>query len=388
MSQKPVVVIGAGLAGLSAALYLQKFGRSVVVVESSSRPGGRVATDNVDGFLCDHGFQLINTKYPEIKALNALEGVEYVLAPRAVEVCLLDSIVELGDPRSSLGGLFSQTLGSWKEKTSFLAYLAKRPQEKRSIGYEMKLAGVGSLYEKVLRPFLTGVFFADPELIDAKTGRDLIQHFIVGAPAIPRAGAGEFSRTLAAQVKDLRFGVKVEKLEGLRVLTSEGEIDSSGIIVATDLSEAGRLIERDCGFQWNSSITWFFAADRAPTSSQKIRIDGLPRGPIVNTMVLSNLVSELAPSGRSLIQATTLSGADEESVRRHLELLWKTSVSEWRLLKRYEIPRALPAFTPGRTPIEQKIREGLFIAGDYCTEPSQNGALLAGRLAAQELAFN
>jgi phytoene dehydrogenase-like protein len=50
MLDKEVTVIGAGLAGLSAALTLQGAGRSVRVIESSDRVGGRVATDIIDGF--------------------------------------------------------------------------------------------------------------------------------------------------------------------------------------------------------------------------------------------------------------------------------------------------------------------------------------------------
>ena len=57
---KKVVVIGAGLAGLSAAITLENEGVSVTVLESSDRPGGRVSSDVIDGFICDRGFQLIN----------------------------------------------------------------------------------------------------------------------------------------------------------------------------------------------------------------------------------------------------------------------------------------------------------------------------------------
>jgi phytoene dehydrogenase-like protein len=60
------VVIGAGLAGLSAALTLQDAGAQVTVLESSDRPGGRVASDIIDGFILDRGFQLINMNYPEV----------------------------------------------------------------------------------------------------------------------------------------------------------------------------------------------------------------------------------------------------------------------------------------------------------------------------------
>ena len=63
MSDKPVAVIGAGLAGLSAALTLQEAGREVVIYDGSDRVGGRVATDYIDGFTLDRGFQLRTTHY-------------------------------------------------------------------------------------------------------------------------------------------------------------------------------------------------------------------------------------------------------------------------------------------------------------------------------------
>jgi phytoene dehydrogenase-like protein len=51
------LVVGAGLAGMSAAITLQKNGADVVVVEASDRTGGRVASDQIDGFTLDRGFQ-------------------------------------------------------------------------------------------------------------------------------------------------------------------------------------------------------------------------------------------------------------------------------------------------------------------------------------------
>ena len=70
---KPVVVIGAGLAGISAALHLEKSNREVILLESSDRAGGRVATDRIDGYLCDRGFQLINAKYPALQELDVIQ---------------------------------------------------------------------------------------------------------------------------------------------------------------------------------------------------------------------------------------------------------------------------------------------------------------------------
>ena len=73
------VVIGAGLAGLNAALTLEKAGKEVTLLEASDRAGGRVATDVVDGFLLDRGFQLINANYPELKQLEAVSYTHLTL---------------------------------------------------------------------------------------------------------------------------------------------------------------------------------------------------------------------------------------------------------------------------------------------------------------------
>ena len=55
--EKDVIIIGAGLAGLTAAKVLKQAGKSVLVIESSNAVGGRVQTDEVNGFLLDRGFQ-------------------------------------------------------------------------------------------------------------------------------------------------------------------------------------------------------------------------------------------------------------------------------------------------------------------------------------------
>ena len=71
-----VVVVGAGLAGLRAAQVLCRRGLDVVVLDAADRPGGRVATDVVDGFRCDRGFQVLNTSYPALRAAADLDALD------------------------------------------------------------------------------------------------------------------------------------------------------------------------------------------------------------------------------------------------------------------------------------------------------------------------
>ena len=60
------MVVGAGIAGLTAAKILIENNKEVLLVEKSNSVGGRVKTYMYEGFLLDHGFQVLLTAYPEV----------------------------------------------------------------------------------------------------------------------------------------------------------------------------------------------------------------------------------------------------------------------------------------------------------------------------------
>src|ERR1700676_165827 len=71
-----VCVVGAGYAGLTAALRLHQQGRSVVVLEARDRVGGRVWTQQVsDGFSVDRGAAWLAPKHDAIFRLARDFGV-------------------------------------------------------------------------------------------------------------------------------------------------------------------------------------------------------------------------------------------------------------------------------------------------------------------------
>ena len=57
----PVIIVGAGLAGLACAQHLAAAGVPFLILEADRRIGGRLKTDRIDGFLLDHGFQVLQT---------------------------------------------------------------------------------------------------------------------------------------------------------------------------------------------------------------------------------------------------------------------------------------------------------------------------------------
>ncbi|MEI7476762.1 MAG: FAD-dependent oxidoreductase [Actinomycetes bacterium] len=379
---KKVIVIGGGLAGLSAAITLQIEGVSVTVLESSDRPGGRVTSDLIDGFICDRGFQLLNINYPEIKRLGITKEIDFVSAPSIIEVARDEKRIRIGDPRASFFSIFNSETGSLIEKIRLVKYLIKRTRV-ASVGEELKANGVGKTYERVLRPFLTGVFLADPLLVNAEYGRTAIGHFVTGNSGLPAQGIRVFSEALAARVHSIEYGVQVNSIKNGIIKTSKGKYDADAINVATDATTAAQLLDLTEVPQLVGCTTWYHSTNENPTQSKSLIIDSQNRGPLVNTIVISNMLPSYAPSGKSLISSTSILPTTESEVRRHLSILYGTDTRKWKLVAKYEIPSALPlAGLQGQEVSSSYVRDSIYIAGDYRSAPSQNGALLSGRLAA------
>jgi protoporphyrinogen oxidase len=380
------LVIGAGLAGMSAAITLQKSGAQAAVLEASDRAGGRVATDKIDGFNLDRGFQLINANYSEVKRGNYLDGVAFKVAPRSVGVSTTNGIVKLGDPRNAPLSIFAKATGNLFAKAAFIRYLASSPKIDESVEEHLLRTGTGDLYQKVLMPFLQGVFLAEPSQVSAVVGREVIASFIGGKSGVPVGGVAQLVENMARQIKDLRLNTQVEEVLGDGVITTSGKVFADKIILATDLTTAGQLTGAKELGRLTGSTTWYHATEIPPSESAELIVDSENRGPVVNSIVISNLSSDYAPTGQHLISSTTIKHSSESEVRRHLAKMWGSSTENWRFLAKYEINSALPLFSPGyKKHVSVENRSNLYRAGDYLESPSQNGALHSGRKAAEQL---
>jgi len=378
VSDKKVAIIGAGLAGLSAAITLQDAGCEVEVFESSDRVGGRVATDIIDGYRLDRGFQLINARYPELVRLGIVAELDFIEASRTIDIAQGASQISLGDPRIRPFSALNPATGSIFTKMRFLSYLTNAA--KVGLSVEDELAQYGNLYSRVLKPFLSGVFLTSPANVDAVSGKEIIRSFISGKPGLPKHGVGELAKALAARVNTIHLNSRIDAI---------AQCGADSVIVATDVTTAAQLLDIPNVPKLASSTTWYHEIPEGVTSSNNLLIDGQARGPVINSLAISNMVPSYAPSGKSLLSSTTIDFASESEVRRHLAVMWGVSTSDWALIAKYEIPKSLPIFGVGTHAAQSsQFAEEVFIAGDYRTAPSQNGALLSGRLAAQELLLN
>jgi len=374
---KSVVVIGAGLAGLTCAIYLQRNGLQVTVLEASDRVGGRVKTDEVNGFRFDHGFQVINPNYSEIKRLDALSGLDFKEIFTNLRIIEDGSDLKIG--LSHLGKTLS--IGSVLEKAAVINFLALKPKSGTLGDAATKFP---TIYQRLLSPFLRGVFLTDPSLIRADIAQEIIRSFVIGRPGVPANGVGELSEALADQVFDVKLGARVDGVEQGSVHGNFGTLNCDEIVVATDLTTAAQMLDLGEIPKTLSSTTWYHTTSEALCDENYLAMD--PSTPLVNSLVISNVSKSYAPAGTNLISSTSLAPISESEVRKELAKLWRCDTHTWDLAARYEIKQSLTLRSDLlKLNLNPKVSPGIHVAGDHRSVPSQNGAMRSGRLVALEL---
>lgn len=398
-----VLVVGAGVAGLSCAAALTGRGYRVEVVDAADGIGGRVRTDVVDGHLCDRGFQLLNPAYPAARRyldlaalrLGAFDAGVAVAGPRGLRVVAdpLRGIRYL--PRTVRSGYFRprELLGLARWSAPALGRVGSLlAAADDTLAHSLDAAGVtGRVRTEILAPFLAGVLAERAGDTSATFAKLLVRSFLLGVPGVPAAGMVAIPGQLAARLTaPVRLGIRVTAVVngvgGIRVDSDAASFRPRAVVVATDPTTAGALLPIAAPHMKGLTTYWFSTPD-APTPLKLLLVEGGGRaaGPVVNTAVMTLAAPSYAPAGRHLVQATTLhpDDADEPQVRGHLSRMYGAPTTGWELLVRHDIQRALPQQPPPlrhRQPVD--LGDRLFVAGDHRDTASIQGALVSGRRAA------
>ncbi|MER6331156.1 NAD(P)/FAD-dependent oxidoreductase [Streptomyces sp. NPDC001034] len=425
--QVDVVIVGAGIAGLSAAHRLTSAGVTTAVLEAASYVGGRMATEKVDGFRLDRIGQLLSTSYPELRFTPGLDAL--VLRPFAPGVLLhrdgrshragapagggsargaLHAVRALasapkgaaappGRGGAPVGGAMDQArLGA------ALNRIASMPVERLLARPELPAAqalaarGVPArTVEGFLRPLLAALL-CDPELTTSSRCADLaLRAFAGGRLCVPEGGADVLPELLARALPPgtVHTGVRATSVSTTSVTTAEhGEIRCRAVLLATDARSAAELLPglRVPGFHPVTVVHHTTDEPAAAFSTgASLLLDADRGGPVAHTSVLSNVDPSRAPAGRVLISSTVLGTPPEgvdTAVRIHLSRLYGTSTRRWETLAVHHTPEAVPVMRPPhdlRRPV--RLLAGLYVCGDHRATSTVQGALHSARRATRAI---
>lgn len=167
-----VIIIGAGLTGLTLAFYLKRAGVSVQVFEKSGRTGGVIKTVAEDGFVYETG--------PNSGSMGSPEMAE--LFEDLAEHCTLETANEDAKQRwiwkgkqwhalpASLWEGIKTPLFTWRDKFSLLAEpFRKRGNKPHESIAELVERRMGkSFLDYAVNPFICGIYAGDPQQLVTK----------------------------------------------------------------------------------------------------------------------------------------------------------------------------------------------------------------------------
>ncbi len=401
-----VIIVGAGLAGLTCAKALREGGAEVTVFEASDGVGGRVRTDEKDGFLLDRGFQVYFTAYPVARRhldharldLRVFDPgaiihrgrersvLSYPLRePKALVPTLLSDAATLQDKLRTVELAVKNLAGEedGEADTSTLEYL--------------KSSGLSTWYiDSFYKPFYGGVFLSRSLSTSSRVFRFTFRMLATGKTVVPARGMGEIPKQLATHlpIGTIRLNSPVDFLlrDGDRaagVKTGCEEHEADAIVVATEAPVAGELTGETVPEGTVGEVCLYYETSGVG-SGKKILLNAEEDAFVNNAVEISGISERYAPPGRNLLYAVALSGLnlpDDELYRRGIE-----DLSEWypdadfRPLTLRRIPYGQFAQPPGiheTLPQNRTATPNLFLAGEYTEDSSINGSMLSGEKAAR-----
>lgn len=413
-AEPPIVVVGAGLAGLAAAVTIRRRGGRVLVLEASDGVGGRVRTDHTDdGFTLDRGFQALFTAYPAVRDLLDLRALDLRQfdAGALIAGCAPPQVVV--DP-------FAHPLQAWR-------MLARRPltvgDARRLLTLKLALAGPRSpllrrtperstaaeIEARSFSPAARDRFLAPlfrTILLDRELGTRapwslfLFKMLSEGKVALPAHGMGAVAEQLAGRLPEgaLRRQTQVDCLlrdaaGRIRGVQAGGaEIAARQVILAADLWSARALLPELPSFPPLGCTTLYYASVTPLYRERKLVLNPDPAGFLNSCAQLTNIARSYAPPGQHLLSCTTLGVPDldddaiDARARAELRRWFGTAADGLRRLAVYRLPRAQFSQPPGwleRRPAARTDIPSLLLAGEYTRSSSINGALSSGVAAAR-----
>ena len=407
---KEVLIVGAGLAGLSCACRLMKDDIPFQLLEADQRIGGRVKTDRRDGFILNHGFQVLQTAYPEARRL--LDYDRLALRPFAAGAIIrIDgNFHRIADPwrhPQALWHTLTAPIGTMADRLRVIRLVLSvrrgaharifQNQDTSTMEFLRSSGFSETMIQRFIKPFFAGVCL-DPEIkVSSRVFRYVFRIFAEGTVALPGEGMAAIVDQLRNDLppERIRTGNRVTSVHPGGVVMETGEhFNGCAVVLATEGPETARLLGATASIGSRGEWCLYFAAKEPPITEPYLVLNGDGSGWVNSLTVPSIVAPSYAPAGQHLISVVVIGhrSADdttvEATVRRELAEWFGPVVREWRHLKTYHIVHALPEQNPPMpdpTIRSAAVSPGIYVCGEYGSVPGIQWAMLSGRQTAEEV---
>jgi phytoene dehydrogenase-like protein len=405
-----IVIIGAGIAGLTCAKYLKDKGIEATILEASFGVGGRVRTDIVDGYKLDRGFQVLLTSYPEARKLLNYNELRLKTLPSGARIRQGNTFSVMPNPLKNFAtapqALFAPVGSFWdKLKVLQLNLTLKNapepsatdsPNKQSTLNFLKEFGYSDTIIERFFRPFFRGVFLEKNLKTDATFFKFLFSQFAKGDVVVPENGMQAIAEQIAAHLAphQIRLNTAVEKIVGKTIYLENGEIiEAEKIVLATNASATARIMGEKPTVSFNTTDCLYFSSDIPLSIFSKpyLIINANDNELIDHLLVMSDFAPSYAPEGKTLISVSLVGKTKYpeqyllEKVEKEL-IEWFGDRYDWQHIRTYRIPEALPQYFEAPPQyLDLKINDFMYRCGDYMAYPSLNAAMKTGREVAEML---
>lgn len=394
MKKKQVVILGGGLAGLSAARYLHEHHIEYVLLEKNSHVGGRLRTSTLNGIPCDHGFQILLTAYPEVQQQLHVASLDPFVFPKCSRYFTGSGWHTIGHPFSSLKHLYSCATNpdiSIKDLPAAVSLLKdslrsketnkKRYQNTSTATYIQRLNLSSTFKDAFLTPFFRSVFLEETLQTPVYLFLYYLKCFVFGDAILPKKGIQAIPEQLASHLptETLRCNEPVLSLSNNMIITSHNQYDADIICCALDNPACHDLF--GVPKQAHAAVTnAYFELAEPLCHSSAIHVNGY-KGPIRNfhqrffnqkpVLSLSAFTHPFSPlTSATLLQEAALFFGPIATTFKPITLLHINHALPLQRVQSQARPTAPPR---------------VIFCGDWVNESSINGALESGKQAAKQI---
>ena len=382
---KKIIIIGSGLSGLSFYRYINKSIYNIQCFEKNNYPGGRVQTEDIDGFKCDIGFQVLLNNYSEVKKLNIYNKLDLQYFNSGAEMYFQPNNLKIYNPlihplkflKSNIFKIFSA-----KDILKLLLLFTSKNLTESKVANLFKNRFTEKSQRLFLKPFFKGILLSESLNSDTSFFLKVFKKFATGRASVPLNGMRTLPESIINQHNiDINYNHELVKIENNFAYFSNGKKYKYDILViASPLHSIKKLININVPVKYNSNKTIYISSSKNIMSKSILLVPD-EKFHTNSIQCLTNISSGYSNNDKSLYSLSTLNiNAKDDELLNEFKHITGLIDNKTQIVKSYVIKHALP-----QANVQLKSIDNIHFCGDWNTEPSIDGALKSGRLLAESL---